>query len=120
MNFLIDENIPYDAVAALREKGHDVVWIREVARGSADKEVLARAEEEKRILITLDKDFGELAFHSYLSVSCGIILFRIPMPSSSYMAKFVVTVIESRSDWSGHFAVVEENRIRMRALPIRE
>ena len=34
MNFLIDENIPYDAVAALREKGHDVVWIREVARGS--------------------------------------------------------------------------------------
>lgn len=119
MNLLVDENIPYDAVTALRDKGHDVVWIREVARGSADKEVLARAEKEKRILITFDKDFGELAYHSYLPLSCGIILFRIPMRSSSIISKFIVRILESRSDWAGNFAVIEETRIRMRNLPKR-
>ena len=117
MNLLVDENIPFDAVTGLRNKGHDVVWIREVARGSTDKEVLHRAEKEKRILITFDKDFGELAYHSNLPLSCGIILFRIPMRSSSFISKSIVTVLESRADWAGNFAVIEETRIRMRNLP---
>lgn len=116
MKFLSNENVAFDAIAALREKGHDVVWIKTDAPGSSDEVVLARAVAEERILITFDKDFGELAFRRGLPASCGIILFRIPMPSSSYVAHAVVTAIESRDDWTGHFAVVEENRVRMRPL----
>jgi predicted nuclease of predicted toxin-antitoxin system len=116
MKFLANENVSGEAVVALRAKGHDVVWIRIDAPGSRDEDVLARAVTDGRILITFDKDFGELAFHSHLPAKCGIILFRILAPSSSFVANAVVTAIESRTDWIGHFSVVEENRIRMREL----
>lgn len=77
MRLLANENFPRDEVDALRENGHDIAWIREDARGSMDEQVLARAQEEKLILITLDKDFGEFAFHAKLPATLGIILFRI-------------------------------------------
>ena len=77
MRILANENFPGEAVDALRREGHDVVWIRTEAPGSSDKEVLQRAQSELRILVTFDKDFGELAFHLGLPASNGIILFRI-------------------------------------------
>ena len=116
MRFLANENVPLDAVSALREIGHDVIWVRVDAPGSPDEDILSRAVAEERVLITFDKDFGNLAFHSHLPAQSGIILFRIPESSSSYITKIVVASIESRSDWTGHFTVVEEYRIRMRPL----
>ena len=59
MRFLADENFPGPAVRALEASGHDVVWVRLVAPGAADAQVLARASREARILLTFDKDFGE-------------------------------------------------------------
>jgi len=120
MRFLANENIPYDAIVALRNRGHDVAWVRTEAPGSRDEEVLARAVLEKRILLTFDKDFGELAFRKKLPALYGIILFRIPTPSPAEVTRMIVAAVESRDDWVGHFAVVEEQRIRMRALPPTE
>jgi predicted nuclease of predicted toxin-antitoxin system len=119
MRFLADENFPFDAVSALRDVGHDVLWIRESAPGIDDEKVLNWAETEECIVLTFDKDFGELAFHRKLPASCGIILFRIPAPSSLYVAHIAVLAIQSRTDWTGHFSVVEEKRIRMRPLPVQ-
>ena len=116
MRFLANENVAGDAVLALREKGHDVVWIRTDMPGSNDEDILTRAVAEERILITFDKDFGELAFHAHLPAKCCVILFRISTPSSSFVSNVVIAAIESRSDWAGHFTVVEEHRIRMRLL----
>lgn len=116
MRFLANENVPLDAVSALREKGNDVLWVCIDAPGSCDEDILSRAVAEERVLITFDKDFGELAFQSRLPASCGIILFRIPKRSSSYIANVVAAAIESRSEWAGHFTVVQEHRIRMRPL----
>ena len=62
MRFLANENVPLDAVSALREIGHDVIWVRVDAHGSPDEDILSRAVAEKRVLITFDKDFGNLAF----------------------------------------------------------
>jgi predicted nuclease of predicted toxin-antitoxin system len=62
MRVCANENIPEDCVSRLRQSGHDVLWIREVAPGSSDPDVLSRALAEERLLITFDKDFGELAF----------------------------------------------------------
>jgi len=59
MRFLANENFPGPAVTALRAAGHDVVWIRTAAPGSTDRDVLAQAAREERILLTFDKDFGE-------------------------------------------------------------
>jgi predicted nuclease of predicted toxin-antitoxin system len=117
MDILANENFPQDAVVALRERGHDVKWVRTDAPGSSDDQVLARAQVEDRILVTFDKDFGELAFRVRLPALSGIILFRISSPSSAHIAKVAVEVLESRVDWAGHFSVVEDNRIRMTPLP---
>ena len=117
MNILANENFPGDAVLALREEGHDVVWIRTEAPGSSDEQVLARAQAEDRVLVTFDKDFGELAFRTRLPASSGIILFRISAPSSAHIGRVAVTVLSSRTDWAGHFAVIEDERIRMTPLP---
>jgi predicted nuclease of predicted toxin-antitoxin system len=117
MRLLANENFPFDAVIALRKTGHDVAWIREDARGSNDEQVLARGQDEERILITFDKDFGELAFRSKLPAANGVILFRISAPSSQHVAQVAVQAIASRTDWAGHFSVIEDDRIRMTPLP---
>lgn len=115
--FLADENFPGDAVAALEEASHDIAWIRTDAPGSTDREVLSRAIAEQRILLTFDKDFGELAYRCRLPATCGIVLFRISLPSPRMAAHLIKTVLQSRHDWTGHFSVVEETRLRMRTLP---
>lgn len=117
MRILADENFPRDAVEALRGQGYDIVWIRTEAPGSSDREVLARAQNENRIIITFDKDFGELAFRFRLSAASGVILFRILPSSSERIAQIVVAVLAARTDWAGNFTVVEADRIRMKPLP---
>lgn len=117
MRLLANENFPGDAIAALREQGHDVAWVRTDAPGIGDDEVLARAQAEDRVLITFDKDFGELAFRSRLPATSGIILFRTSAPSPHYVARVAAEALASRSDWAGHFAVIEDSRIRVTQLP---
>ena len=110
MRLLADENFPRSAVQMLRSHGHDVLWIMEETRGIDDRAVLSRATSERRILLTLDKDFDELVYRNKLKAPFGIILFRIPQT--------IVAVLESRTDWTGHFFVVrDENDIDMRPLP---
>jgi predicted nuclease of predicted toxin-antitoxin system len=116
MRFLANENFPADAVEALRQAGHDITWIRITAPGITDPEVLQIAQAEARILLTFDKDFGELAFRLQLPATVGVVLFRIKTPSSLATAQKVLAVISSRQDWAGHFSVIEEDRIRMRRL----
>jgi predicted nuclease of predicted toxin-antitoxin system len=117
VRILANENFPGDAVLALTERGHDVAWVRSDAPGSSDRQVITRAQREQRILITFDKDFGELVFRSGLPASSGVVLFRIAAPSSAHVARVAVAALESRTDWAGHFAVVEDDRIRMTPLP---
>lgn len=117
MRFLANENVPKLLVAALRAAGHDVAWIRQDAPGSADFDVLARARRETRIVVTFDKDFGELAFHAKLPTACGILLLRVPPPKSEEAGARLSKHVASRSDWPGHFSVIEPGRIRMRKLP---
>src|SRR6266545_7350801 len=77
MRILADENVAGEIVEALRQRGHDVGWIRADAPGSADSEVLRRAASEERIVVTFDKDFGELAFRFRLPATSGIVLLRV-------------------------------------------
>jgi predicted nuclease of predicted toxin-antitoxin system len=98
MRFLANENVPGDAVTSLRQAGHDVAWVRMDAPGSSDKDVLERAVEESRVLLTFDKDFGELAWQRQLPASCGVILFRLAMPSPAEIGRTIARIIGERSD----------------------
>lgn len=117
MRILANENFPRGAVEALRLAEHDVVWIRTESPGIADEEVLARAMAEQRVLFTFDKDFGELAYRVGLPSECGVVLFRIRMDSPDQVAERVVNLIATRTDWVGHFSVIDDTKIRIRALP---
>lgn len=100
---------------ALRAAGHDVVWIRTDAPGSSDRAVLERAVGEARVLITF-RDFGELAWRFKLPAECGVVLSRVPMPPPNGIGVAITNVLSQRTDWTGHFSVVEPGRIRMRLL----
>src|SRR5688572_18408248 len=75
MKIMADENIDPALIAWLRARGTDVLSIRESARGLADEQVLELAQLNSRILLTEDKDFGELVFRKGLA-SSGIIMLR--------------------------------------------
>ena len=116
MRFLANENFPGAAVIALAGAGHDIVWVRDLARGMKDAEVLAWAASEQRILLTFDKDFGELARRAAPGGECGVVLFRIPMPPSDQVGRRLTELLGARADWAGHFSVIEPARVRMRRL----
>jgi hypothetical protein len=82
----------------------------------ADPDVLAWAAREERVLLTFDKDFGELAGAAALPPTCRIVLFRIPMPKPSDAGRRLADPITARNDWPGHFSVIEPGRVRMRPL----
>ena len=78
--------------------------------------MLAWAVREQRILLTFDKDFGELARGSALPPQCGVILLRIPMPKAGDVGRRLAELIAVRDDWVGKFSVIEPGRVRMRSL----
>jgi predicted nuclease of predicted toxin-antitoxin system len=117
MRFLANENVPGPVVAALRERGHDVAWIKESMHGAEDPAVLALAQAEQRVVVTSDTDFGELAYRSRLPAQCGVVLIRIDWTQPDGDNQVVVAALTSRDSWSGLFAVVERDRVRLRPLP---
>ncbi len=62
MNFVADEGVDNQIVKKLREEGHQVLYIAEMDPGISDDEVLHQANSQNALLITADKDFGELIF----------------------------------------------------------
>jgi len=74
MKILANENFPGLAVTALRHRGHDVFWVRTGSPGISDRDVLSKAIDEQRLVVTFGKDFGELAFRSGLPAVCGPLL----------------------------------------------
>ncbi len=91
--------------------------LRFVPPGITDQDVLARSLKDARVLLTFDKDFGELAWRSGLPASCGIVLFRLPGLGPVGVGRAVADVLMARNDWPGHFSVVEPGRVRVRVLP---
>lgn len=116
MRFLADENFPGGAVAALRRAGVTLDWVLELAAGAADETVLARALASGAVILTFDKDFGDLAWRMKPTAAFGVRLFRLPMPRATEAGEGLARIVQSREDWEGHFSVVEPGRIRMQLL----
>lgn len=76
MRLLADENVPLESVRALRVAGHDVFSAAEAALGADDEMLLARAHAEQRLVLTFDRDFGELAARRGPGAAGGILLLR--------------------------------------------
>ena len=117
MNFLADESCAGPVVRTLREAGHDVVALAEVARGATDEQVLELALNEKRILITEDRDFGELVYARGRS-SAGVILVRFDSRARQTKPLTVVEAVSKLgSRLHGGFTVIDAGRVRISSRP---
>ena len=114
MRALADENFPRAAVEKLRRLGWDILTVQEWRSATDDRGVAAKSREENRVLLTFDKDFGELWLAEQNVPPTGIVLFRLPRLSAAETIDRVVTVLTSSTDWSGGFWVVEAERVRER------
>lgn len=117
MRLLVDENVPIVAVRILRLAGHDVFAASESDAGAADDALLARAHVDGRLLITFDRDFGELAVRRHLGASGGIVLLRFVPRSPEEVAELLGELL-ARPDvqWNGRLSVVDRRHIRQRLL----
>jgi predicted nuclease of predicted toxin-antitoxin system len=120
MRLLLNENMPGSLTGLLRAAGHDVLAVKDAMRGADDGTVLARSRSEARLLLTQDKDFGELAFRYGLPAECGIILFRLTGADPEATTRRMLDVLAARGDWAGNLAVITDDRVRMRPLPPRK
>lgn len=116
MRLLADENMHGDIVGWLRANGHDVRYAAEEMPAQPDDSVLRTAADEDRVVITDDKDFGELVFHR-LASSSGVILLRLSAPSIQTRIHYlerVWSVVERHA--AGKFVVVTDDRVRVRSM----
>src|SRR5438045_9513216 len=114
MRFLLDENVDYRLLSFLREHGHDAVFLTEsYTYGLTDYHVLRLAEQENRILLTNDKDFGELIVRRHLSHT-GILLLRLKDETLANVQTRLQQVLTEYTDQFNHFIVVTKKRIRGR------
>ena len=106
----IDENIPLEVVNRLQKEGLDIISQSVIRPGTDDDKVLSEAK--KRVIITLDKDFGELIFRMDKSNN-GVILLRIHPQSVDYIYEMLKTILYSKIKFETSFCVVEKHRIRI-------
>jgi predicted nuclease of predicted toxin-antitoxin system len=112
MRFVVDECTGPILAKWLRNEGHDVFSVFDQARGLSDDAILNLAVTEKRILITNDKDFGEMAYRSK-AFHYGIILLRLDDERSQIKINVVSQLLKSYKDLLHRaFVVVNEDKVR--------
>ncbi len=114
MNLLADENVDRTVVERLRQAGHTVLAVADMEPGIGDPMVLARANEAQALLLTEDKDFGELVFRQRL-VHAGVMLVRLAGLGAPAKAKLLLQVLADHCEkLRGAFTVVSPDAVRIR------
>ena len=112
LKFLADVNVEKSIVDYIVQNGYDVIWVPEYNCEMLDEDLLELANAEKRILITNDKDFGELIFLQK-KVSTGVILLRVKGQKSQYKVTLVKKLLKNYNDkLLNHFVVITKKKIR--------
>lgn len=114
MKFLADEGVDQQIVDRLRFDGHEVWYVTEMEPGISDDIVLHRANQEKAILLTADKDFGDLVYR-LKRISTGVILTRLAGLSPARKAEIISIAINRHlSELENAFTVIVPGSIRIR------
>jgi predicted nuclease of predicted toxin-antitoxin system len=118
MRFLANENFPLTSVHLLRQAGHDLLCVIENFPGQTDEFVLQRARDEHRIILTFDRDYGELIFKRRLPVPDGVFLLRFDPKTPQEPAQILLNLFRlPNMNWPGFFTVITRDEIRQRPLP---
>lgn len=114
MNFLADEGVDKPIVEILRQDGYSVLYIAEMQPGISDDIVLDIANQQGALLLTTDKDFGELVFR-LSRLAKGVVLIRLAGLSPQKKAEIVASVIKQHlAELTAAFTVILPGSIRIR------
>ncbi len=114
---LANENIPKVAVDTLRNAGHDVVWVSSDFPSIKDEAVMLFASMENRIILTFDRDYGELIFKRNMKAPLGVIYLRLGDNSPDELAKILLDYLSmSPSIFEGNFRVITRDGLRQRRI----
>ena len=117
MRFLADESCDFNLVRALRKAGHDVTAVCEISPRAGDIEVIELAVREERVLLTEDKDFGQLVF-AHGKEARGVVFLRYPVSVRQKLSQEVIRLIKQHGKkLAGCFVVVEPGRVRISRTP---
>ncbi len=117
MRFLANENFPLSSVFLLRSSGHDVSAIIQDSPGATDEEILSRAVDEQRIILTFDRDYGELIYHLRKPSPPGLVYFRFEPATPTEPAEYLLQLLAQQDISLKKFTVAERSVIRQRPLP---
>jgi len=116
LKFLIDAGVGKKIENYLHEEGYDIKAVRDIDPCMEDENIIRTAFLENRMVITMDKDFGELAYHSSMKHS-GVLLLRLEDATSSTKLKVVKFIIENYSDRIKNcFCVFQNDKFRIRKI----
>jgi len=114
VRFLANENFPAPGIKLLRQQ-HIVLSITELSPGISDVEVIRKALDEKLIILTFDRDYGEIIFKHRSLPAPSIIYFRFKGKAPQEAARLLIEIIESGNiQFENNFTVIDENSIRQR------
>lgn len=115
MRLLADENVPLETVRALRAAGHDVYSATETGPGAADLVHVELATREDRLIVTFDRDFGELAVRLERRPAAGVLLLRFAPADAGEVTTLLLDLL-SRPDiaWREHLSVLDGTHLRQR------
>lgn len=114
MNLVADEGVDRPIVERLRADGHSVTYIAELAPSISDDEVLALARDGGELLLTADKDFGELVYRRG-QANAGVILIRLAGITPARKAEIVALALQGHgAEMVGAFSVLSPGVVRIR------
>lgn len=117
MIFLANKNFPVVSIRLLRHAGHNGASVIEETPGEKDRNVLKRASEENRVILTFDRDYGELIYRHKVFIPAGLVYFRFNPSTPEEPAEMLLNIIEKGEvPIIGRFTIVERGRIRQRTF----
>lgn len=117
MIFLADENFPFTSIKILRNSGYEVISVREIMPGVKDINILKKAQDERLIILTFDRDFGELVFKDKMAIPGGLVYFRIKHIKPDEPAVIILDLINTKEFLiEDNFTVIQRLRIRQRKM----
>lgn len=118
MRFLANENFPLTSIYLLRSQGYEIISIIEKSPGMTDDQVLELAVNEKLIILTFDRDYGELIYRLKKPCPPGVVYFRYAPKTPEQPGQDLIVFLNTEDLSLVHkFTVVESNQLRQRPLP---
>lgn len=118
MRIVADESVDRQIVDRLRSDGHDVWFVAELTPGVDDEEVLQQSRERRAVLLTADKDFGELVYRQH-RIHSGVVLIRMAGLKPEAKAELVASLFEQHAnELEQGFAVLSKRALRLRKSSI--